>query len=310
MFGNIDSTNFDFLKRSNIEWVTMVTWSYQEDYDSVGLVHHHGDSITMRKRDSSWVKRLKRLRSSGFKVFFKPHIWIYTPSNGTWRSDIFPTSDDNWEAWKKSYRDFILRYAIVAEEAKVEMFCVGTELTKLTIGKPEFWKTLIKDVREVFSGEITYAANWSKEYEDITFWDDLDYIGIQAYFPLTENKNPSIEQISEGWNAYLPTMDSLSKKFNKQILFTEIGYKSTADSAINPWEWIDGLPKGAKSYSTQTQANCYEAFFNTVWPKDWFAGAHIWQMRPDYPTKKNIDGNIDFTPLLKPAEKVIANGFE
>ena len=88
-----------------------------------------------------------------------------------------------------------------------------------------------------------------------------------------------------------------------------MGYKSTADSAIDPWEWIDYPSNLDKSYSTKTQANCYEAFFNTVWKKEWFAGVHIWQLRSDN-VEDSGKNNLDFTPQGKPAENIIAKGFE
>jgi len=45
--------------------------------------------------------------------------------------------------------------------------------------------------------------------EKITFWDELDYIGIQAYFPLVDNKYPTAEEISKGWNDYFPAMEAI-----------------------------------------------------------------------------------------------------
>lgn len=309
VFGRIDSTSFPLLSRNNIEWVTLVPWGSQDDYNSPMMKHHYGDSSKIQQSDSIWLNKLKFVHSAGFKIFLKPHVWIDAPSDGKWRSDIFPENEKNWKLWKKSYRDFILRYAILAEKGKVEMFCIGTEFSRLSIEKSIFWKTLIQDVRQIYSGKITYAANWYDEYEKITFWEDLDYIGIQAYFPLTKNKNPSVQQISKGWKKHLYSMKSIHKKHNRPIIFTEMGYKSTADSAINPWEWIDNFTDKDKAFSPETQANCYKAFFNTVWTKEWFAGVHIWQLRCDY-RGQDAQSKLDFTPLGKPAEQIIAKGFE
>ena len=90
-----------------------------------------------------------------------------------------------------------------------------------------------------------------------------------------------------------------------------MGYKSTEDSAIEPWEWIRrGQSNEERGYSLETQANCYQAFFDTIWDADWFAGAHIWQLRVNSRRRRRQSSNLDFTPLDKPAEKVIAEGFE
>jgi len=55
------------------------------------------------------------------------------------------------------------------------------------------------------------------------------------------------------------------------------------------------------------QANCYDAFFKTIWKKEWFAGVHIWQWH----TSENHGGmdDHDFSPRKKPAENIIANFF-
>jgi len=47
----------------------------------------------------------------------------------------------------------------------------------------EEWRNLVWEVRTVFSGRVTYAANFD-EYTDVTWWPYLDVMGINAYFPL------------------------------------------------------------------------------------------------------------------------------
>ncbi len=123
------------------------------------------------------------------------------------------------------------------------------------------------------------------------------------------NECPSVQDVSDGWNKYLPGLASLSEQYGRKILFTELGYKSTADSGITPWEWINSPSGGEKAFSTEAQANCYRAFFNRVWPQDWLAGVHLWQLRGDYRNGDPKRKNADFTPLRKPAEGVIADGF-
>jgi hypothetical protein len=309
VFGHLDSINLQPFVKNNYNWITLVPFSGQNDVDSPSLVYHRRNRLESTHRDSVWRAQIVVAHAMGFKVFLKPHIWIHSPKEGKWRSDIYPTSEVNWESWKKEYRDFILLYAKIAEESGVELFCIGTELSRLSVEKPEFWKSLIKDVRNIYSGKLTYAANWMNEFEQIQFWDDLDYIGIQAYFPLTKHTRPSVEQISEGWKKYLPSMELIHEKFHKKILFTEMGYKSTADSAIKPWQWIENYENHKDLVSYETQANCYKAFFNEVWDKEWFEGVHIWQLRSDY-VAATPRSDLDFTPQGKPAEVVIAKAFE
>lgn len=305
VFSRIDTHDLTFLKRNNIEWITMVPWGYQEKETSSELSHYR-----YNHRIERWISRITQYRSAGFKIFIKPHVWISDPSDGKWRSDISHKDSVDWAIWKENYRDFILSYAQLAEDVKAEMYCVGTELTNISLSYPSFFRELIVDVRKIYSGKLTYAANWYKEFEDIKFWDDLDYIGVQAYFPLTDNDNPSLSQVSEGWDPYILKMKNLSQSYNRSILFTEMGYKSTADSAREPWSWIESEDQDKWQLSESTQEHCYQAFFDKIWPQNWFAGVHIWQMRGERPRKSSRYGDLDFTPLGKPAEKVLEKGFK
>lgn len=308
VFGRADSTGYRFLLDNNYEWLTLVPWGFQKSYDTPS-VRHERDTSRTKERNARLINQIEYARSVGLKVFVKPHIWMHDSPEDKWRSDIYPTSDENWELWMESYREFIVRYATLAEQANAEMFCIGTEFTRLTLEKTSYWEALIKEVRTIYSGKITYAANWYKEYDRIQFWDQLDYIGVQAYFPLVNKNNPTVKEISKGWQKHLPVLESVSQKFNRKILFTEMGYKSTPNSAVKPWEWAEYGADAKKDYSAETQVNCYESFFKTVWNKKWFAGVHIWQLRNDF-GKNDRNVKYDFSPQGKPAEATIAKGFK
>ncbi len=310
VFGLRRAMDFTFLEEYNLDWITLVPWGYQPDYNSPTVNHTRGGISETERRDSLWVSNISQLKEEGYKVFFKPHIWLHEPSKNKWRSEIFPDNDEDWQTWSSTYREFIIRYAKVAERAGAEMFCVGMELTRLSIEKPEYWRSLIEDVRKVYSGKLTYAANWYKEYDRVAFWDDLDYIGVQAYFPLTKKDSPSVDDVSKGWKKYIPEMESIAHQYKKPLLFTEIGYKSMVGTAEKPWVWVEKTDRNASSYAPELQAYCYEAFFKMLWHKDWFAGAHIWQLRGDYGKQRQYkEGDLDFTPHKKPAKEVIARWY-
>ena len=196
----------------------------------------------------------------------------------------------------------------MAELAKVELFCIGTELKTSIKKQPERWKQLIAKIRTIYSGQLTYAANWHDEYEDISFWSNLDFIGIQAYFPLTENKNPDLQTIKNGWDTHITKLEQLHKKYQKPILFTEVGYRSDVSATIKPWEWNETLSALYKKKSDKTQQLAFEALFQKLWHKEWFAGVYIWQW-DHRSTKEQAEKNLDFSPRFKPAENVIAKWF-
>ncbi|GAA0879078.1 hypothetical protein GCM10009119_20460 [Algoriphagus jejuensis] len=234
--------------------------------------------------------------SYGIKNMLKPHLWV----RSGWVGEIEMESEEDWKTWFANYQNFILDYARLAEELKMPMLCVGTELEK-TSTREQDWRNVIAEVRKVYSGKITYAANFT-EFEKVKFWDALDYIGVQAYFPLAKGHHPSLEELKDSWEAHLPKVERVVRKFKKTVLFTEIGYCNTADAAIEPWVWPSER-KGIE-FSEDVQALCYEAFFETAWKKEWLAGVFFWKWFPE-----KHDREPDFTPQGKAAEKVMKEYF-
>ena len=305
VFGWPDSLDqsIDELLRANVEWVAVIPFIYQEDEHSlkVNLPNQNG---TFSRRDSTFLHAIKELKKRGIKVHLKPHVWL----GKGWRSNISFEHKNDWDTWFSSYSERMLLYAQMAQLTNTELLCVGTELRSSIKTQPEAWAKLIQNIREIYDGQLTYAANWYDEYEHIPFWNDLDYIGIQAYFPLSEKENPDLNSIKKGWQPHLKTMAEFSKQHQKPILFTEVGYKSEASATIKPWEWDKTLGKLYMKKSDQTQQLAFEALFQELWDKEWFAGVYIWEW-DTRSQEVNAKTNLDFSPRFKPAENVIAKWF-
>lgn len=307
MFGLLrDSTSFELLKQNNVEWVTMVPFLSQKQYNTPSINSRLLNDTSATKFDD-WRQIKSRADVYGFKVMFKPHVWLLERDDGHWRSDIAMENKADWNEWFSIYNGYILDYARLAESLKMEAFCIGTELKSTIMRHPEKWCDLIAEVRKVYSGKLTYGANWDSEFSEIPFWDDLDFIGIQAYYPISQNLNPELAELEAGWNAHLKTLETLSTTYNKPIVFTELGYKSTENAAIKPWEWGSSRNKLQK-ISKRTQAMCYQAFFNTIWKKDWFEGVHLWEW--DGRSNKSDGNNTSFKVQGKPALNIIAKAFQ
>ena len=232
----------------------------------------------------------------GIKNMLKPHLWV----RGGWVGEIEMQNEADWKTWFGNYQAFILDYARLAEKLKMPMLCIGTELEK-TSTREQDWRKVIAEVRKLYSGKITYAANFT-EFEKVKFWDALDYIGVQAYFPLSEGHNPDLAELKASWVAHLPKVEKLVRKYKKPVLFTEIGYCNSVDAAIEPWVW----PNERKDVqvSEEVQALCYQAFFETAWKKEWLAGVFFWKWHPT-----DHGRQPDFTPQGKAAEKVMTAHF-
>ena len=291
------------LIRANVEWVAVIPFLYQKD-ERTKLIDVPKDLSVYSHRDSSHIKAINDLHKKGIRVQLKPHLWM----NDGWRSNITLDNTQEWDAWFESYRINMLRYAKIAEETKTELFCIGTELKTSIKTQPKKWESLIDEIKQIYSGELTYAANWYDEYEHISFWNKLDYIGIQAYFPLTTIKNPDLETIEKGWQKHLVALEAFHKKYDKPILFTEVGYRSDADATIKPWEWNQFFGVITKKKSDQTQQLAYEALFRQTWHQPWFAGVYIWQW-DNRTMEESAKTDLDFSPRYKPAENVMAKWF-
>ncbi|GJM16039.1 MAG: hypothetical protein DHS20C13_13660 [Thermodesulfobacteriota bacterium] len=247
---------------------------------------------------------IRNLHDMGFKVMLKPHIWIgghdLDPDN--WRSKIDFDDPKKRKKWFESYSEFILAEAEIAERTGTEMLVVGTELVGVSKYTDE-WGRIIAKIRELYSGKLTYAAE-GMNAQKIKFWDDLDYIGIDAYFPLTDKAKPSLEELTKGWEKYEPQIKSLADKYGKQIIFTEIGFKSVEGTAIKPWEWEQ---KGKTSQ--EEQALAFEATSIAFKDKPYLAGIFIWKYFTDMNSYEKGNNEKGFTPYGKEAEKVISGWF-
>jgi hypothetical protein len=295
-----DSTDLALLVEHNFEWVTFSPFIHQEKYDKPSIYQ----TPTINTEYWQFVRRQADLYS--FRVMIKPHIWLTDQTDGIWHSNINMSSVPEWNEWFIQYSGHILAYAAMAEKHGFEQFCIGTELFTPLQSQPQQWLDLLANVRKIYSGKITYAANWSDDLSKNPLWSHLDYIGIQAYFPIAENENPSLSELESGWRNHLQLLNELSKKHNKRILFTEVGYKSTENAGVKPWEWDTFSNRFYKRISKKTQYLCYQALFNVVWDQPWFAGVHIWEWQ----NRGISDGNNnDFTLENKPALNAVAKGF-
>ena len=241
------------------------------------------------------------LHQNGLRVMLKPQIWI---SRGAFTGNLKMDSEENWRALEASYDKFILAYATLAQETNADAFCIGTELEQFVSHRPEYWTELIKKIKSVYKGKLTYAANWD-EYGRTPFWEDLDFIGIDAYFPLSDEKTPTVEQLRKGWQPHKEKIKSLSMAKNKPIIFTEYGYRSNNYAAKKPWLVDHSLD----DVNLEAQTNATKAIFEEFWSEDWFAGGFVWKWFIDHKKAGGINDNR-FTPQNKPAQEVIKSFYK
>lgn len=272
----------------------LVTW-YQNDWRSTQI----GPSAnTPSDQELAYV--IAYAHANGVRVLLKPQIDLLNDPQ-RWRGQIEFDNETDWAAWFASYRKFILYYARFAQNNGVEEFSVGTELVAASKRTAD-WRGVIRAVRTPYSGLLTYSANHSGEEVQVRFWDDLDFIGVNVFYHLTNYRTPTIEQVLKGWELPVRQLTNLHNAFPKQpIIFTEVGYPSLDLASVWPWNW-----QRAGAIDTAEQALLYQGLFLTWWRNPalpWFRGMFIWNWLAN-PEQGGME-NPDYTPHGKPAEQIL-----
>ena len=286
--------------------VTLVQFGFQRDI-SVPEIRTNTDARWVSESDAGIRAIASQAIAMDMEVILKPHIWVGRYSaEGQSRAEIGYNETSEWERWEEDYQVLLMHYAELAQETGASALVIGTELRRSALEREEFWRGLIEDIRAVYDGELTYAANWWEEYEDVAFWDALDYIGVQAYFELSHEPNPSMDALLEGWAPHKRALRRIAGATQKPMLFTEIGYRNVPDAAAAPWRWPSREEMDSVQPDDALQARLYDAFFQTFWEEPWFAGAIIWKWNASPGPRSNY---LDFSIREKPVEEVIATWF-
>ena len=279
------------MAEDNVEWVAIITWWFQENLTSTQIYPHYDFTPTKE----SLKHAIETAHGLGMKVMLKPMIDTEDARNEPrW---MIPAT----AKWLESYTAFITRQAQLANETGAEQLCVGCEF-KYTESSAAGWRQIVAEVKKYYSGRLTYAAT-TDSYRDITWWDSLDYVGIDAYFSLTNKTDQTLEELKNAWSSTVNDIQTWhDSKVKQPILFTEIGYRSGDGTNMEPWNWTAPL-----KLDLQEQFDCYLAAFEVLRGKPWFYGFYwwIWESNP------NAGGlnDTDFTPQNKPVEYLIRSWY-
>ena len=282
----------------NANWVTLMPFAFMKDIADTSIIYNNKRQW-LGERKEGIVKTATAFHNKNIKIMLKPQIWIPNGFTG----HIKMKSELEWLKLEKNYETFIIDYAKLAQTTNCEIFCIGTELNNFVTERSEFWNKLILNIRKLYSGKITYAENWDA-YQKVPFLSELDYIGINAYFPLSTEKTPSIKNLATAWKPIKIEIKLLSKKLNKKVLFTEFGYQSKNFAAEKPWEH-----NNKREVNLKAQENALAIILAVFWKENWFEGGFLWKW---YDNHKVIGGinDTDYTIQNKPAEKIVAKFYK
>lgn len=287
------------LKALGVEWLSLTPFGYQRTVSSPKIYYALDRTLSA----DNLVKEIRNAHSLGLKVILKPHIWSSEFWYGNkWHGDIAMGNEEHWKTWFENYSGMMLHFAKISASENVEALSIGCELEG-TIKRTGQWNQLIKEIKEIYPGLITYSASQG-EVDKVPFWNEMDFIGVNAYFPVAAKPGASVEDMVKGWQKHLLKLETLSKNFGKPIVFTEVGYRSVKGTAIEPWRWQNS----GDEVDYEEQVKAYKALFEATRNRPWFKGLYMWKA---FTALKIEDEDTDFgySPMGKPAEKVMGQYF-
>jgi hypothetical protein len=237
----------------------------------------------------------------GMKIMIKPHI-AYWGSEFSWRGDIAFDTPAQWARFFDTYRQFIMMIVQYAGEA--DALVVGTELDR-TVQHEASWRELIGDVRRHSDAVLTYAANWDR-YRHVPFWDALDVIGIQGYFPIADQPGLCTEaQLERGWQTVLRELETYARQQHRRIVFTELGYDRSLEAAIKPWQ--RGRPSDE---ADELQQRCMRVALRSIAQNEVVVGAFLWKWFPQSRPSRGRHHHGDFLMSTPAMRAVIAEQWQ
>ena len=273
------------IERTHANFIILVPHGLQETAQSEDIIYDSEDNIS----DDELIKMITYIKNKGLRVALKPTA---NCKNGTWRAHINFFDEDvhcepKWSNWFKSYTDFQLHYAKIAEETKCEMFIAGCEMV-MSERRENEWRQLIKDIKNVYHGLVSYNTDKYQEH-NVKWWDCVDVISSSGYYPIND------------WEKELDRIEKVVKKYDKPFFFAEAGCMSTEGSKLVPNDW---MVKG--DIDLQGQADWYEAMFKAIEKRPWVGGCALWSWHSDLYSADEAKAHRFYEIYEKPAEKVVA----
>lgn len=127
------------------------------------------------------------------------------------------------------------------------------------------WRRLIEEIRGVYGGPLSYAANFD-QVEEVGFWDALDAIGVNAYYPLSRwgMKGSSLEgALAESWRGIAGRLNDLAKRHGGPgrvlpVLLFELGWTRKAGSTVRPFSYdrVEVLETAGETFDGSPPLTC------------------------------------------------------
>ena len=277
-------STLDDIRAVGADWVAIHPYA---GIDEDGSVHFR--ELDPENPPAYLTRPIQEAHARGMKIAIMPHL-AYWGSSFHWRGAIEFRTDAEWRRFFDDYERWVVGLARACRGA--DGFVVGNELDR-TVSHEKEWRRIIGSVRAATTAALSYAANWS-DYRRVPFWDALDAIGIQAYFPLAERPRPSVAVVEAAWRERMKELHAFAVAQNRTIVFTELGYNRSFEAAQSPWEYRSDGPE-----AEPFQAALLATALRCIEEEPAVAGVFLWKWFPNpHPVGRNFQLA---TPRLKKA---------
>jgi hypothetical protein len=220
-----------------------------------------------------WIARpIREAHARGLSILVVPLVAQW---GSPWRhrGEIAFADEAALARFFADYERFVTDLASCARDA--DAFAVASELDGLAPHE-ERWRAVIAALRRTTGARLAWAASWN-HVESVPFWDALDCIGVQAYYPLSAAEDPGFDELLGAWRPILAELRELSTRSGKPVVFTEIGYPCSLAAAREPWSFAE--QRGSERARAEAlQVRCLEAAFAAIEPeRAWLRGAILWK---------------------------------
>jgi hypothetical protein len=240
--------------------------------------------------DAALASLVGQAKARGFSVMLRP-LLDEADLLPHWRGEIAP---DSPQAWFASYAALLLPYARLAEKEGANSLGIGSEFNSMETDV-DGWRGLIAQVRQVYTGQLTYSVNWGTTFRT-GFWSQLDFLSVDAYFPLDHTPDhATVAQMSADWRRWFELLKRADQPFGKPIVFTEVGVVPKPASHLKPWN-----PAAGSGLDLEEQRAYYEATCAAA--TGVLNGLYWWAAGPSVPV--NLAPG-DYNPLSRPAESAM-----
>lgn len=293
------------IAKLNVPWVCVMVNVVQEHFFDT---HVYAD-FDYTPSDFEIEGIIRAFRQRGIKVMLKlinitldsfPHCNIMTnqppipptPENGKYYDDM--------AEWFKEFGYAVVHYAELMERVEGELFCMSGELLPTQVRGSE-WRDIIRRVRQVYNGGLTYECSLIEELGIIEEdWFELfDVIAVSKYPSASDKPDPSVKYMIDYIRKNsLPSIKKIHERIGRPLFFAECGCRSVPIGHSVEGGWKAELP-----YNPQAQADYLDALMTVFSAEPWWRGLLWWkwdeqQNRPQF----HIDpaGDTGFEMRNKP----------